>query len=130
VRLAATVFAFAVGTLAVAACSNQGEGERCDQNASNGGNDDCQDGLQCTSHSILGTNSDICCPPDRTQATTAACAIKNTPITEAGIPGEGGTTPDSSTPDSSTPDSSTPDSSTPDAPAEAASEGGTDAGAG
>jgi hypothetical protein len=42
------------------ACSNQGEGARCEiENA----DDDCQEGLVCTSAEQLGGNADICCPP-------------------------------------------------------------------
>lgn len=77
--------------VALAACSNQGEGGRCDQLASNGGNDDCQDGLVCTSSRDLGSGSDLCCPPDRTTSTTAACQVKQAPIGgDAGIPDSSG----------------------------------------
>lgn len=54
--LAATVAAAAL----FAACSQQGEGERC---TIENGNDDCGEGLVCTSAEQLGGNADICCPP-------------------------------------------------------------------
>jgi hypothetical protein len=56
------------------ACSNQGEGERCDKNADNFGNSDCNDGLTCQQIASYGY---ICCPADRTQATTSQCALNN-----------------------------------------------------
>ena len=63
------------------ACSNNAEGERCDQLADNGGNDDCQDGLVCTSKTDLnGASSDLCCPPDRTTALTPQCQIAHAPV--------------------------------------------------
>lgn len=42
------------------ACSNQGEGARCEIE---NGDDDCQEGLVCTTAEQLGGNADICCPP-------------------------------------------------------------------
>ena len=63
------------------ACSNNAEGERCDQLSSNGGNDDCQDGLICTSKTDLnGASSDLCCPQNRTTATTPQCQIAHAPV--------------------------------------------------
>jgi hypothetical protein len=53
------------------ACSSQGEGDVCDQNAGNMGTDDCQSGLVCMAVSNLGTR---CCPPPPAQATTGICA--------------------------------------------------------
>jgi hypothetical protein len=135
-------FAFALaiagmlsGAVAVVACSNQGEGDRCDS-AGTGtppGTDDCKDGLVCTPKAELSGNADLCCPADRTKATTAACALSHPPIGEAGIPPTGDSSSDSaateggggdSGPDAK-PDGS-PDSG-PDAPSEAAAEGGSDA---
>lgn len=63
----------AAGFIALAACSNQGEGERCEFLNNN---DDCQDGLICVQASAIPepfNNSDRCCPPDRSRATTEAC---------------------------------------------------------
>lgn len=65
--------------LAVPACSNMAEGERCDTKGENGGNDDCLDGLQCTKKEDLGTSADLCCPPDRSKATAAACRLPPAP---------------------------------------------------
>jgi hypothetical protein len=61
------------GFLALGACSNGGEGDRCE---SLNGNDDCNTdiGLICTPAALLvGTTSDRCCPADRTQATETVC---------------------------------------------------------
>jgi hypothetical protein len=58
------------GLLAVA-CSNNGEGERCELNSSNSGNDDCQDGLVCTQ--VPGARSALCCPADRSKSSSAEC---------------------------------------------------------
>ncbi len=86
-------FAFpaaALALVALLACSNQGEGERCDHLASNGGNDDCQDGLVCTpSSSLNGAGYDACCPVDRTQATTSVCSLSMATGIDASV-----TTPD------------------------------------
>lgn len=78
----------------VAACSNNAEGERCDVLACNGpcgpGNEpDCQDGLHCTSKTDLnGASSDLCCPPDRTTASTPQCQVAHAPVGgDAGVPG-------------------------------------------
>ncbi|HET9953227.1 MAG TPA: hypothetical protein VFQ61_01920 [Polyangiaceae bacterium] len=46
----------------VAACSRQGEGERCDSTVN--GNADCEGDLQCKAHGSLATGDvDRCCPP-------------------------------------------------------------------
>jgi hypothetical protein len=82
--------------VAIAACSNQGEGDRCDVNADNSGNDDCKDGLVCTPQSSLGNNSstDLCCPSDRRLATTPQCAIPQTPTGgDSGAPNVDGSVP-------------------------------------
>ncbi len=57
----ALLFAALVGALGAHGCSNYGEGERCELDSANGGNDDCQDGLVCRN---VGTNGARCCPPD------------------------------------------------------------------
>ncbi|MDB4946266.1 MAG: hypothetical protein JWP97_5800 [Labilithrix sp.] len=92
----------------LSACSNNGEGERCQIL---NGNSDCQDGLVCTSASAAATSeggtgagstignggngyvnppyntSDRCCPSDRKTATHPACTEPNTSVGgEAGIP--------------------------------------------
>lgn len=90
------------GFIALAACSNQGEGERCE--IANG-SDDCKtdEGLICYSATDLGSTSDRCCPSDRSKATHPAC---KTPIsgvgsdaqapTDSGPTDEGGSTTDAS----------------------------------
>jgi hypothetical protein len=71
------------GFLALFACSNQAEGERCE---SLQGNDDCQDGLICYQAALLiGTTSDRCCPQDRSQATTQVCRAATNGIGDAGF---------------------------------------------
>ena len=58
----------------VAACSKQGEGERCDLNS---GNLDCDTGLVCRSAeqlSITGTRGvALCCPQDGVEPSVNAC---------------------------------------------------------
>jgi hypothetical protein len=66
--------------LASTACSNGGEGDRCEFD---NGNDDCQDGLICIPASSRAgapyvvnpayANSDRCCPPNQRDATHPAC---------------------------------------------------------
>jgi hypothetical protein len=111
--------AFSVGLVAIpfAACSNQGEGDRCDRRSDNTGTDDCQDGLVCTAQSELGSaaQSDICCPLDRTQATTTICAVHFAPA-DSGLAGDGGSTDSASGDDSSS--DAPPESSANDAPSE------------
>jgi hypothetical protein len=76
------------------ACSNQGEGERCDQLADNNGDSDCNDGLTCQN---IGNYGFICCPADRTQATTTQCALNNPGINaDSSPPGDDGSAADSS----------------------------------
>jgi len=80
--LAAIAFAVA---LSASACNNQGEGERCDTNDGNNGNDDCSSGLQCDSAAALGgavaswatgvVGFGLCCPTNRAQATSSLCEV-------------------------------------------------------
>jgi len=76
VKITAVVTLLSVaGWVALVACSNNAEGERC-QTANN--NDDCQDGLVCLPASQVNPNynsSDRCCPVDRTKATHPACTL-------------------------------------------------------
>jgi hypothetical protein len=73
-RLAALVLPLALAVTAVPSCARQGEGERCDIGAGREGEDsDCDDGLVCTPASELGTNSDICCPPDPKTSSSPDC---------------------------------------------------------
>jgi hypothetical protein len=71
---------FLAGFVALAACSNQGEGERCD---SLNGNEDCKtdQGLICyPKGQLTNTNSDRCCPADRTKATEPVCQTPVDPV--------------------------------------------------
>lgn len=103
-RIASALGAFgACAWLALSACSNQGEGERCEFL---NGNDDCKDGLICLPatpqpNAGLGVvnppfnNSDRCCPLDRSQATHPACVIPTSPVSDAATPPlDTGPTPD------------------------------------
>ena len=72
--LGIALFALAGAFIVVAsACSNQGEGERCE---SLNGNEDCKtdEGLICYPQAQLrNSNSDRCCPLDRSTATHPVC---------------------------------------------------------
>jgi hypothetical protein len=57
-----------LGLTGVMACSNQGEGERCDPDNKN---EDCASGLTC--QKIQGQESPLCCPPPPNPATVSAC---------------------------------------------------------
>jgi hypothetical protein len=97
-----------LGCIALAletSCSQEPEGERCDlNNGVSGGDSDCNDGLVCTSATELGTETDRCCPADRTQATLPPCTISTTATDASSAPPEGGSTSDGTTgADQSTP---------------------------
>jgi hypothetical protein len=112
------------------ACSNQGEGERCDTLADNGGNDDCQDGLVCTPGTSLNPpqSTDRCCPQDRTQAQTSVCQQPTTSVGgDAAPPPFDSGLHDGPSGDSSNPDSAT-DSSASDAPVDSPIDSPVDAG--
>ncbi len=81
VAIAATVALFM-------ACSNNAEGERCEKDSDNFGNDDCQDGLVCKpANELNNASSARCCPPDPTKATVDVCRVFQSPAgTEAGAP--------------------------------------------
>lgn len=123
----------AAGFLAVAACSNQGEGERCD---SLNGDEDCKtdEGLTCYPAALLNNaGSDRCCPRDRAQATHPVC------MTPVSVVGQDATTPADTGPPPPPPptDAAAPDAeSDAEAPADAgddddaASDAGADAEAG
>ncbi len=84
VRILVALLSLGAAVLAVAltlpSCSNQGEGDRCNVLGDNNGNDECQDGLVCTRAADLGAPTDLCCPPDRRNATTAVCRIAQNPL--------------------------------------------------
>ena len=114
VRAIALGMALGLGLAAHAGCSNQGEGERCDKRGDNGGNDECQDGLECVAQDILKQNSDRCCPPDRTKAVTAICrepaSVTNStpPLADTGTAGDSAAT-DATTGDASVGDATKTD---------------------
>jgi hypothetical protein len=59
--------------LAIASCSDQGEGERCDVNS---GNKDCASGLFCVPAALLDPSvnrGDRCCPETVTASTDTRC---------------------------------------------------------
>lgn len=90
-RLVSIVISSVLGVVAaVSACSNNGEGERCQvENL----NEDCQNGLTCTPKQQLQqqyAGSDRCCPPDRALATEPACKL-GTGTIGTNPPSEGGT---------------------------------------
>lgn len=108
------VAALGLALLLAAACTGQGEGQRCQLG---NGNDDCQDGLICyaaTDITLPGggsSNSDICCPVNRTAAVEEICKQANvTPGSDASIP-----------------DTGTPDTGTDTGAKDGAADGGTDA---
>ena len=72
---------FAGAGAVLIACSNQGEGERCDRNGDNAGNDECRDGLRCTAAGELNGSpqTDRCCPVIRTTAAALVCQIPPNP---------------------------------------------------
>jgi len=75
--VSATALSLAVLAILVlaGACNNQGEGDVCDINAGNSGDDDCQSGLDCVSApGAMGSpNPYRCCPTDLSQTTAAVC---------------------------------------------------------
>lgn len=87
-----------IAMVAVAsACSNNGEGERCQ---ADNGNDDCVDGLQCVrSQELPNTSADRCCPVDRATATALVC--------KPGVSSIGNNTPNEGGVDASRPDTGT-----------------------
>ena len=82
-------FAALVAFALACACSNQGEGEICDPNAGNAGDDDCQGGLTCQSlgAGVIGFR---CCPPDLFQAKTQVCNVSHPGVNQSPAPPEAG----------------------------------------
>ena len=83
------VAALGLALLLAAACTGQGEGQRCQR--ANNISDDCKDGLTCIA--APNGNADVCCPADPRQATEEIC--KQAPVT----PGSDASIPDTGTPD-------------------------------
>ena len=71
----AAIVAVAGAAAFIPACSDSGEGGRCDKLDDNAGNDDCQAGLSCVAGQSLPGHppGDICCPTDLTY-TDPICA--------------------------------------------------------
>lgn len=80
------------GLIAISiACSNQGEGERCEEANDN---QDCKDGLVCTAPSRLnGSDSARCCPSLPEQATHPVCQIPVSIAQDAATPPDTGPPP-------------------------------------
>ena len=95
------------------ACSDQGEGERCDENNNN---DDCAAGLTC--RKIQGRDVALCCPPPSTPTTVAACIPGEAIQSDAGSRDASVQPSDSSTIDGPPSDDSTAADITPDTPVE------------
>lgn len=66
--ISAAALLVTLGWMGAVACSNQGEGERCDMNNDN---EDCASGLTC--QKIEGQQSPLCCPPAPQPASVSAC---------------------------------------------------------
>ena len=112
----------ALGIAVAGACSNQAEGDRCELKGENGGNDECQDPLECTDKNLTrGDGTARCCPRDRSQATTSVCgqppgAVDSGPSSEGGggapdatTDGSGDSATEAAPPDSAPPDAASPD---------------------
>ncbi len=103
--LAVVAFTSVIAAVWAVACGNQGEGGQCNTLDSNGGNDDCSDGMECivasSASGVWGSYGEsvpgfgYCCPTDRAQATTPQCSLAasipgaNSGIPEAGTDGAG-----------------------------------------
>jgi hypothetical protein len=142
---AAHGLALTLGLVALGACSGESEGQRCsttdDQGGQNGvdsppGSGDCASGLYCYAAGTLGgvaglyaqqendPSFGICCPAQRSQATTSICALQPTPPSGDAAPPPGAGASDAG--DAGTSDAAgdveAPDSSS-DAPADSPSTG-------
>ena len=104
------------------ACQNEGEGQPCDTNAGNAGNDDCQSPLVCTT-GLANANSPRCCPQNRANATTSECSLSSTTLD-----GSNPTPPEAST-DTSTAEGGSSEAAV-DGPVEGATEAGPETGSG
>ena len=126
-RIVGVVLALGIsGLIALAACSNYDEGDRCEIL---NGNSDCASGLQCLPKSVINTpynSSDRCCPVDRSTATHPACTVQQN-LSDASAPfdANSGPAPDVSVPDAPMDTAPIPEAG-PDADADAAdaAEGG------
>ena len=126
-RIVSVVLCLALaGFVALTACSNYQEGDRCEIL---NGNSDCADPLQCTPKAQINTpynSSDRCCPVDRTTATHPACTVLQSPITGDSAPNDANTGPgaDVTVGDAPTDTSTVPDAASDATDAADAAEGG------
>jgi hypothetical protein len=112
------------GFVALTACSDYQEGERCEVL---NGNSDCASGLQCLPKAAINTpynSSDRCCPVDRSTATHPACTVQQNQLSDSSAPSDAnsGPGPDVSVGDAPTDTSPIPEAGT-DADAADADEG-------
>jgi hypothetical protein len=97
VRFRSVLFAFvscALVSIWLGACAGQGEGDVCDINAGNTGDNDCRSGLVCNG-SLPGVMGARCCPSDPALATSAVCRgnqsdLTTTPTTPVNVPDAAG----------------------------------------
>lgn len=87
--------AFCLGLVGLLACTDQGEGERCDVRMDQTGESDCKAALVCIPEGQLnipagGTalaNQGRCCPPDRRTASVSECLpVQATNLGDAAVP--------------------------------------------
>lgn len=111
-RRVALVTASVVATFVaiMTACSDQGEGERCEVSNHD---DDCKAGLICYPAAQLNASSDRCCPRDRTTSTDPICKGAVSVIGDAQPPQDTG--PSTTTTDSGSKPDAAGDASTSDA---------------
>jgi hypothetical protein len=101
-RIRSALFLVPVLFVALLACNGEGQGQPCDPNAGNGGNDDCQSPLVCTTNPNPYTTGSRCCPADLSQSTTFECCPAGgaAGCTVAGLgPDANPAPPDTGTPD-------------------------------
>jgi hypothetical protein len=110
-----SAFLVSLALLLAVACSNQGEGEICDTDAGDAGDDDCQSGLICTS--LSGVVGARCCPSDLNQAKTAVCSISHQAVTANPAPPDGAAETEEASPEDGA--TAVPSDGAPDAPADA-----------
>lgn len=91
-KVATLAGALVAGVLFVlSACSDQGEGERCELLNDS---DDCASNLICTPAAALnGSPSDRCCPVDRSRAENPICKLPVNLVGDAQAPAETGPPP-------------------------------------
>ncbi len=125
-RIVGIVLASMLGLfVTLTACSNGGEGDRCQ---AENGNEDCSSPLICraatqkpfngaSDHGLVNPpfEGDRCCPDNRAVATHPACTL----VTSSGAAGEAGIPPADTGPTPDAPTDSPVDTSAPDAASDA-----------